>query len=69
MCTCYLFLFQAQATKVAEYHIRMFVNNNYDRILQWECLDESINERHATVKRKQCLCEMIERDLWPEQMM
>ncbi|XP_041349015.1 uncharacterized protein LOC121368384 isoform X2 [Gigantopelta aegis] len=59
---------EALAKRVADHHIRLFVSNNYDRILQWNDLDESIHERHATVMRKKCLCEMIEEDLWPEQM-
>ncbi|XP_041349010.1 uncharacterized protein LOC121368381 [Gigantopelta aegis] len=59
---------EALARRVADHHIRLFVSNNYDRILQWKDLDESIHERHATVMRKKCLCEMIEEDLWPEQM-
>ncbi|XP_041349007.1 uncharacterized protein LOC121368380 [Gigantopelta aegis] len=57
---------EALARRVADHHIRLFLSNQYDRILQWNDLDESIHERHATVMRKKCLCEMIEEDLWPK---
>ncbi|XP_041349012.1 uncharacterized protein LOC121368383 [Gigantopelta aegis] len=60
---------EALASNVASHHIRQFLENHYDRVLEWNDLEESVTQRHVTVMRKQCLCEMMERDLWPQQMM
>ncbi|XP_041349005.1 uncharacterized protein LOC121368377 [Gigantopelta aegis] len=55
------------ATSVAEHHIKRFMEENYERFQNWKNLDESLTRRHPTLKGKQCLCEMIEQELWPQQ--
>ncbi|XP_041349006.1 uncharacterized protein LOC121368379 [Gigantopelta aegis] len=55
------------ATNVAQHHIKQFLEDNYERILEWNNLDASFSQRHPTLLRKKCLCEMLEKKLWPQQ--